>query len=293
MMEGERRMTETQNTAVIGPGRVAVVTGAASGIGRALAEAFAAAGSAVVVADLNDEEAEVVSQGIQNRGGVAVAVKVDVSDAAAVDRLAATTLERFERVDVLCNNAGVSTFNLIRDQTLDDWRWVVGTNLWGVVHGVHTFVPIMRDQGTPAHIVNTASIGGLLSGVAFIGPYCATKVAVVSISETLAQELAIDQTPIGVSVLCPSSVDTKVMESERGRPAALGVEHRTEMAESVRLMIREGFTGPTGLKPAQVASRVLDAIYNREFWIITHPGEAPTVEARFAGILAGFPGEAG
>ena len=116
------------------------------------------------------------------------------------------------------------------------------------------------QQGTPAHIVNTASIAGLLSGVAFIGPYAATKVAVVSISETLAQELAIDQAPIGVSVLCPSSVDTRVMESERGRPAELGVEHRTEMAESVRLAIRESFTGPTGLTPAEVAGRVLDAI---------------------------------
>ena len=286
-------MTDTQDNVVIGPGRVAVVTGAGSGIGRALAEAFAAAGSAVVVADLDEREAEVVSQGVQTRGGVALAVKVDVSDAAAVDRLAATTLERFGRVDVLCNNAGVSTFNLMSDQTLDDWRWVVGVNFWGVVHGVHTFVPIMRDQGTPAHIVNTASIAGLLSGVAFIGPYCATKVAVVSISETLAQELAIDQTPIGVSVLCPSSVDTNVMESERGRPAALGLENRTEMAESVRLMIREGFTGPTGLTPAQVADRVLEAIRNGEFWIITHPGEAPTVETRFAGILEAFPGEGG
>ena len=265
-------MTETQENVVIGPGKVAVITGAGSGIGRALAESFAAAGSAVVVADLDDGEAEVVSQGIQTRGGVALAVKVDVSDAAAVDRLAATTLERFG---------------------LDDWRWVVGVNFWGVVHGVHTFVPIMRDQGTPAHIVNTASIAGLLSGVAFIGPYCATKVAVVSISETLAQELAINQTPIGVSVLCPSSVDTKVMESERGRPAALGFENRTEMAESVRLMIREGFTGPTGLTPAEVADRVLEAVRNGEFWIITHPGEAPTVEARFAGVLEAFPGEGG
>jgi NAD(P)-dependent dehydrogenase (short-subunit alcohol dehydrogenase family) len=286
-------MTETQDNIVIGPGKVAVITGAGSGIGRALAEAFAAAGSSVVVADLDDGEAEVVSQGIQASGGVALAVKVDVSDAAAVDRLAATTLERFGRVDVLCNNAGVSTFNLISDQTLDDWRWVVGVNFWGVVHGVHTFLPIMRGQGTPAHIVNTASIAGLLSGVAFIGPYSATKVAVVSISETLAQELAIDETPIGVSVLCPSSVDTKVMESERGRPAELGSEHRTEMAESVRIMIRDGFTGPTGLTPAQVAVRVLDAVRNRNFWIITHPGEAPMVEARFAGILEGFPGEGG
>ncbi len=286
-------MTETQDNVVMGPGKVAVITGAGSGIGRALAEGFAAAGSAVVVADLEEGEAEVVSRGIQAGGGVALAVKVDVSDAAAVDRLAATTLERFGRVDVLCNNAGVSTFNLITDQTLDDWRWVVGVNFWGVVHGVHTFVPIMREQGTPAHIVNTASIAGLLSGVAFIGPYSATKVAVVSISETLAQELALEQTPIGVSVLCPSSVDTKVMESERGRPAALGSEHRTEMAESVRLMIREGFTGPSGLTPAQVAVRVLDAVRNREFWIVTHPGEAPTVEARFAGILEAFPGEGG
>jgi NAD(P)-dependent dehydrogenase (short-subunit alcohol dehydrogenase family) len=249
---------------VIGPGKVAVVTGAASGIGRALAEAFAAA------------------------GGEAEAMEVNVADAAAVDRLAAAVQERFGRVDVLCNNAGVSTFNLMRDQTLDDWRWVFDVNLWGVVHGLQSFLPIMRSQGTPGHIVNTASVAGLLSGVAFIGPYSATKVAVVSISETLVQELAIDQTPIGVSVLCPSSVDTRVMESERGRPAELGVENRTELAESVRLSIRDSFTGPTGLTPAEVATRVLDAIRAGRFWI-THPGERPAVEARVAGMLADYP----
>jgi short-subunit dehydrogenase len=147
----------------------------------------------------------------------------------------------------------------------------------------------MRDQGTPGHIVNTASVAGLLSGVAFIGPYAATKVAVVSLSETLAQELAIDRTPIGVSVLCPSSVDTRVMESERGRPAAFGVEHRSELAESVRLSIRDSFTGPTGLTPAAVASRTLAAIRAGRFWIITHPGERPVVDARIAGMLADFP----
>jgi NAD(P)-dependent dehydrogenase (short-subunit alcohol dehydrogenase family) len=274
---------------VIGSGKVAVVTGAASGIWRALAEAFAAAGSAVVVADLDGPEAEAVAAGIRAAGGEAEAMVVNVADAAAVDRLAAATLERFGRVDVLCNNAGVSTFNLMRDQTLDDWRWVFDVNLWGVVHGLASFVPIMRSQGTPGHIVNTASVAGLLSGVAFIGPYSATKVAVVSISETLVQELAIDQTAIGVSVLCPSSVDTRVMESERGRPAELGAEHRTELAESVRLSIRDSFTGPTGLTPAEVAARVLAAIRAGQFWIITHSGERPAVEARVAGMLADYP----
>jgi NAD(P)-dependent dehydrogenase (short-subunit alcohol dehydrogenase family) len=276
---------------VIGPGKVAVVTGAASGIGRALAEALAAAGSAVVVADLDGPEAEAVAAGIRAAGGEAEAMQVNVADAAAVDRLAAATLERFGRVDVLCNNAGVSTFNLMKDQTLDDWRWVFDVNLWGVVHGLQTFLPIMRSQGTPGHIVNTASVAGVLSGVAFIGPYAATKVAVVSISETLVQELAIDQTPIGVSVLCPSSVNTRVMESERGRPPELGVEHRTELAESVRLSIRDSFTGPTGLTPAEVASRVLAAIRAGRFWIITHPGERPAVEARLAGMLADYPAD--
>jgi NAD(P)-dependent dehydrogenase (short-subunit alcohol dehydrogenase family) len=276
---------------VIGAGRVAVVTGAASGIGRAVAEALARAGSAVVVADLDGDEAAAVVTGIRAAGGEAEAVTVDVSSADAVGQLAETTLERFGRVDVLCNNAGVSTFNLLRDQTLDDWRWVFGVNLWGVIHGVQTFVPIMRRQGTPAHIVNTASVAGLLSGVAFIGPYSATKVAVVSISETLAQELAIDASPIGVSVLCPSSVDTRVMESERGRPSAFGVEHRTEVAESVRLAIRDSFTGPSGLTPAQVADHVLDGVRARRFWIITHPGERPVFEARVTDILANYPGE--
>jgi NAD(P)-dependent dehydrogenase (short-subunit alcohol dehydrogenase family) len=274
---------------VVGSGRVAVVTGAASGIGRALAEAFAEAGSAVVLADLDGAAAKVVADGIRSGGGEAEAVEVDVSSAASVDELAAVTLAQFGRVDVLCNNAGVSTFNLIQDQTLDDWHWVFNVNLWGVVHGVHTFLPILRRQGTPAHIVNTASIAGLLSGVAFIGPYSATKVAVVSISETLSQELAMAQLPIGVSVLCPSSVETRVMESERGRPAALGAEHRTDTAEAVRVSIRDSFTGPTGLAPAQVAIRTLEAIRSGKFWIITHPGERPVVETRFAGALSEFP----
>jgi len=276
---------------VIGTGRVAVVTGAASGIGRALAETFAAEGSAVVVADRDDEHAEAVVAGISERGGDALAVTVDVSDVDAVERLAATTIDRYGRVDVLCNNAGVSTFNLMRNQTLDEWRWVFDVNFWGVVHGLRAFLPIMREQGTPGHVVNTASIGGLLTGAAVIGPYCATKAAVVSVSETLAQELAIDETPIGVSVLCPSSVDTRMMESDRTRPVALGVERRTELADTWHGAIRDGLTGPTGQAPAQVAERVLEAIRNREFWIITHDDLLPVVRDRVTGMLAAFPGQ--
>jgi NAD(P)-dependent dehydrogenase (short-subunit alcohol dehydrogenase family) len=281
-------MTDAPND-LVGPGRVAVVTGAASGIGRALAMAFADEGSIVMVGDIDGQEAEGVAAGIRDGGGQAEALTVNVADAASVEDLAAHTLARFGRVDVLCNNAGVSTFNLIQDQTLDDWRWVFDVNLWGVVHGLQSFLPVFRRQGTPAHIVNTASIAGLLSGVAFIGPYAATKAAVVSISETLSQECAIAGLPIGVSVLCPSSVNTRVMESERSRPAARGIEERKESAEAVRLAIRDSFTGPTGLTPGQVAERTLEAIRAGEFWIITHPGERSAVEARVTTALARFP----
>jgi NAD(P)-dependent dehydrogenase (short-subunit alcohol dehydrogenase family) len=275
---------------VIGPGKVAVITGAGSGIGRALAELFAREGSAVVLADRDADAAESVAAGIRDSGGDALAVSVDVSDVDAVDRLAATTVERYGRVDVLCNNAGVSTFNLMRDQTLEEWKWVFDVNFWGVVHGVRAFLPIMREQGTPGHVVNTASIGGLLTGSPVIGPYCATKAAVVSLSETLAQELAVEEVPIRVSVLCPSSVDTRMMESDRTRPAALGVEQRTEMADAWHGMIKDGLTGPTGQPPSQVAEQVLQAIRDDEFWIITHDDLLPTVRDRVEGMLAAFPG---
>jgi NAD(P)-dependent dehydrogenase (short-subunit alcohol dehydrogenase family) len=278
---------------VVGPGKVAVVTGAGSGIGRAMAECFAREGSAVVVADVEAVAGAATAAAIRDAGGDASAVAVDVSDLAAVERLASATIEQYGRVDVLCNNAGVSTFNLLRDQTIDDWKWVLDVDLWGVVHGIHTFVPIMRDQETPGHVVNTASIGGLLTGSPVIGPYCAAKAAVVSISETLAQELSMEQTPIGVSVLCPSSVDTQMMESERNRPASRGIEQRSETAAAWHGMIRDGLTGPTGQAPAQVAERVLRAIRGDEFWIITHDDLLPTVQARVAGMLAAFPGAGG
>jgi len=274
---------------VLRPGHVAVVTGAGSGIGAALATAFGAAGGRVVVADIEVEALERVAATLRAKDVEVLAVPTDVSDAGAVEHLARATVERFGCVDVLCNNAGVSTFNALSDQTRTDWRWVLGVNLWGVIHGVESFVPIMRAQGTPAHIVSTSSIAGLWSGVPFIGPYAVSKVGVVSLSETLRDELRAEGSAIGISVLIPSSVSTNVMESERNRPGDFGSEQRTPTAEQVRLMIREGLFGPDGKSPDEIAAITLDAIRNDRFWIITHPSARPALEARFAAILADIP----
>jgi len=274
---------------VLRPGGVAVVTGAGSGIGAALAGAFGETGLRVVLADVEPVAVERIAAKLRASGVEAVAIATDVSDADAVERLARETLDRFGRVDVLCNNAGVSTFNALADQTLEDWRWVLGVNLWGVVHGIQSFLPILRAQGRPAHVVSTSSVAGLWSGAPFIGPYAVGKVGVVSLMETLRDELQAEGSPIRVSVLCPGSVATNVMESERNRPRALGSERRTPVAEQVRLMIRDGLSGPDGLSPEQVAARVLDAIRHDRFWILTHASTRAALEARFASILAAVP----
>jgi NAD(P)-dependent dehydrogenase (short-subunit alcohol dehydrogenase family) len=280
---------DSTTDAVFGPGRVAVVTGGASGIGQALCESLVAAGSAVVIADLDVAEARSLADRLISQGGRAEAIAVDVADPASVDALAAASTDVFGHVDLVCNNAGVSTFNLIKDQTLDDWKWVFDVDLWGVVNGIRSFLPILRAQGTPAHIVNTSSMGGLMGGVPFIGPYAAAKAAVVSISETLRVELAMEGSPIGVSVLCPSATVSKVMESERGRPASRGEEHRTDDAEMMRLAIRSMFDGPDGLPASAGAQRTLAAVRAGEFWIITHGTERGVVEARLGEVLAAFP----
>jgi NAD(P)-dependent dehydrogenase (short-subunit alcohol dehydrogenase family) len=262
--------------------KTAVVTGGASGIGRALAHAFATAGARVVIADV---EAEALEATCAELPAGTLAVRTDVSVAADVEALAAATLERFGTVDVVCNNAGVSTFNLLEHQTLDDWHWVFDVNFWGVVHGVRTFVPIMRAQGTPAHVVNTASVAGLLSGVVYLGPYAASKVAVVSLSETLRDELALTGASIGVSVLCPSGTNTNVMEAERNRPGDRGREARSEEADRCMQAIKAGFTGPEGLEPDAVAAKVLDAVRHDRFWVLSHSDLRPALERRFDGIL--------
>jgi NAD(P)-dependent dehydrogenase (short-subunit alcohol dehydrogenase family) len=263
-------------------GTTVVVTGGASGIGLALARAFAAAGAHLVIADI---EAAALDAALPLLPGDTLAVRTDVSRIEDVDALAGVTLERFGRVDVVCNNAGVSTFNLLEHQTLDDWRWVLGVNLWGVIHGVQTFVPIMRRQGTPAHVVNTASAAGLMSGISYLGPYAVSKVGVVSLSETLAAELATEGSPIGVSVLCPGFTNTNVMEGERNRPPELGAERRTEASQQFVQFIKDGFTTDDGAEPDAVAAHVLDAILHDRFWVVSHPGIDAMLEGRFERIL--------
>ncbi len=269
-----------------------MITGGASGIGFALAAAFLSEGSHVVIADIEAHALADARARLDDGSGDRVhAVVTDVADLDSVETLAAASLDRFGHVDVVCNNAGVSTFNAIDRLTMADWQWVLGVDLWGVIHGVHTFLPIMLRQGTPAHIVNTASIAGLVSGVAHLAPYAVAKVGVVSLSETLRTELAASGAPIGVSVLCPSATNTNVMECERNRPAHLGREERTADAEVWREAIRSGFTGPSGKEPDDVAAMVVDAVKTNRFWVVSHADLRPALEHRFAEILGATPYE--
>jgi NAD(P)-dependent dehydrogenase (short-subunit alcohol dehydrogenase family) len=274
--------------------KVAVVTGSASGIGYALADALLHAGGRVVLADIEAPALDDARQRLAMAHGDRVfAVVTDVSDLGSVEKLAAAAVDHCGHVDILCNNAGVSTFNTIDHLTIDDWRWVVSVDLWGAIHGVHTFLPVFARQGTPAHIVNTASIAGVVSGVAYLGPYAVSKVGVVSLSETLRQEFEMTGRPIGVSVLCPSATNTNCMEGERNRPGLLGIEARTPDAEQWRLAIRSGFTGPAGKEPEEVAAMVVDAIRRNRFWVISHGDLRPSLERRFAEILDATPYQIG
>jgi NAD(P)-dependent dehydrogenase (short-subunit alcohol dehydrogenase family) len=267
-------------------GSVAVVTGAASGIGAALGHAFAAAGCSVVLADVDAAALDAVAGTL---GGEVLTVVTDVSAAADVEQLAEAAFERFGAVHVVCNNAGVSTFNPVVAQTLDDWHWVLGVNLWGVVHGVQAFLPRLLAQGQPAHIVNTSSLAGLASGLPSLGPYNVSKVGVVALSETLRMELAMAGSPVGVSVLCPGSTPTGILDSERNRPASLGTEVRVPDGEQMRDAVRSGFDGPGARSADAVAGEVLDAVRAGRFWIVTSGEMRGLVSARFQEIDGATP----
>lgn len=251
-------------------GKVAVVTGGASGIGRELCLGFARAGARVVVADVDEAGMEETAAGVIGAGSEAIRVRTDVSRLGDVEALADRAFAQWAAVHVLCNNAGVSVHGGLESATHQDWEWVIGVNLWGVIHGIEAFVPRMIARREPAHIVNTASMAGLIASQG-LGVYNTTKYAVVGLSETLQKDLR--PYDIGVSVLCPMGVATAIQDSGRNRPAHLRGPARQPTGE-IDLIGRT-------LTPAQVATQVLRAILANRLYIITHEEGLEPLRRRF------------
>ncbi len=269
--------------------RVAVVTGAASGIGRGLAERFAAEGMKVVLADIEAGPLAETAAALEAKGATTLAVETDVSKADQVDALAKSTIDAFGAVHIVCNNAGVAVGGLSWERTLADWEWVMGVNLWGVIHGIRSFVPIMLEQGTEGHIVNTSSSAGISSS-AGLPIYTATKHAVVALSEVLHYEFAMTGAKLRASVLCPLYVATNIVDSDRNRPEELQNEEaaplsplkRPEMQAAVDTFRQTLATGDT---PAEIADAVFTAIKDEKFYIINDARAKDGPRKRLADIL--------
>ena len=269
-------------------GKVAVITGAASGIGRALADRFAAEGMRLVLADIERSALEQASEEIAAAGVDVVAVPTDTSLEADVNALAAQTFEMFGDVHLLCNNAGVGSRGLpIAELPLRDFEWVIGVNLFGVIHGLRAFLPHMRANDV-GHIVNTASVSGLYY-LRRMGPYNATKAAVVALSETLKFELDAEGSNVGVSVLCPAWVRTNISTSDRNRPERFAYELDTEqMAQLHEYKAKRREQRETiAMDPSQVAGQVCAAVKANRFYVLTHPESVPVFAERAARIVAG------
>ena len=248
-------------------GKVAVVTGAGSGIGRALAERFVAERMRVVLADVDELKLRTLETELAERGGDVLVVHCDASQAASVDDLASRTLARYGAAHVLCNNAGVAGKGNAWTGPLSQWDWVLGINLYGAIHGVRAFLPIMTEQGE-GHIVNTASMAGLTALPGAV-PYGVSKHGVVALSEGLYLELRSAGSPIGVSCLCPGFVRTDLMNSPwNERLGAPPPPTDDAVGSMVFGLMRAGIE--KGIPPSEVAAAVVDAIRADRFWILTH-----------------------
>lgn len=246
--------------------RVAVVTGAASGIGLALAERFAAERMKVVMADVEADALAAGAQRLGARGATVLPVQADVSRPEQVEHLAAQTYTAFGAAHVVCNNAGVAVIGAVHEHSLADWQWVIGVNLWGVIHGVRAFVPRMLAGGQEGHIVNTASMAGLTTS-AFMSVYDVTKHGVVALSESMYKEFRTTGAKLGVSVLCPGLISTNIMKSSRNRPPHLAEEGATSgAARAFGANLADRLGG--GYAPAEVAAQVMDGIRADRFYIV-------------------------
>ncbi len=271
-------------------GKVAVVTGGGSGIGRGIALAAAREGMHVVLADIELDTAEGVAREVAKEEVDVLAVQADVSKVNSMEALADRTFDRFGSVHLLCNNAGVLTVGALTDATVADWDWLLRVNVLGVVHGLHAFLPRMRMQDGEAHVVNTASLAGLMAPPSVgldglpIGVYTATKYAVVGLSETLRMELEPDG--IGVSVLCPGGVATRIWEAERNRPTEIGGSRKMDSRGKLSTQAVAG----EELDPEAVGRMVIAGMRANDLYVLTHPETQGLVARRFDAIMAAFDG---
>jgi NAD(P)-dependent dehydrogenase (short-subunit alcohol dehydrogenase family) len=266
-------------------GKTAVITGAASGIGRAIAEYCVRLGVNVVLADLDESALTATADELRGAGGTVLAVPTDVSQRSRVESLARQAFDTFGQVHLLFNNAGVAAGGAPWEASWNDWEWVIGVNLWGVLHGVKVFTPLLLEQKTECHIVNTASAAGLMLG-GFSAPYSVTKHAVVALSESLYLILRQRNAPVNVSVLCPGMVHTNIGDVERHRPAALANPPAPLSPEMQAGRAAFHALMAAAMPPSRVADMVFDAIRQEQFYILTHPDWTELIRLRTDRLLA-------
>jgi len=261
-------------------GKVAVVTGGASGIGKGIAQALADEGARIVIADIEDGALQAAAKELGATG-----IQCDVSSAESVSALAEQVVERFGTAHVVVNNAGIGPIGRLAELTLDDWRWIVGVNLWGVIHGIDAFLPILKGNEEGGHVVNTASMAGLVP-TPNLGSYVVTKYGIVGLTETLALELAEDGSKVGATVLCPGTIHTNIGTSSRNRPA--GNQGALRDVDISQEGAEVDMSGVRWMVPIEVGRLVVDCIKRGELYAITHPDWWGMVEERFQGIAAAF-----
>lgn len=268
--------------------KVAVITGAANGIGFGIAERCAQLGMKVVLAGINEGNLAIAEEKLKPTGATLLSVRTDVSKREDVVALEQKTLEAFGAVHLLVNNAGVGAGTTVWESTWEDWEWVIDVNLWGVIHGVKVFTPTMLAQDTESHIVNVASVAGLLPhSVDTPAPYHVTKYAVVGLTESLYHSLAKRESKVKVSLLCPGWVKTSILKSGRNRPAELqnkpgSLVNKQEAVESYGRM-QEAMEAGISIK--EVANHVFKAIENEQLYVLTHPEYNPLIQERMENIL--------